>query len=80
MQPTVGYSLLVTRGYLITQNKEPQSLELLVDEWSALRGDTQHTQQTNIHAPGGIRIYDRSRRTAVKALLWNKIYLYVFKI
>jgi hypothetical protein len=27
--------------------------------------DTQHSQQTNIHAPGGIRIHDRSRRAAV---------------
>jgi hypothetical protein len=26
---------------------------------------TQHRQQTNIHAPGGIRIHDRNRRAAV---------------
>jgi hypothetical protein len=40
-----------------------------LDEWSARRRDlyliTQHTQQTNIHASGGIRTKDRSRRTAV---------------
>ena len=27
--------------------------------------NTQHSQQTNIHAPGGIRTHDRSRRAAV---------------
>ena len=37
-------------------------------EWSALYRDlyltTQHSQQTNIHAPGGIRTHDLCRRTA----------------
>jgi hypothetical protein len=39
-----------------------------LDEWSALHRDLytlQHTQQTNIHALGGIRTHDRSRRAAV---------------
>ena len=40
-----------------------------LDEWSARRRDhlpdnTQHSQQTNIHAPGGIRTHDLSRRAA----------------
>ena len=30
-----------------------------------LPNNTQHSQQTNIHAPGGIRTHDRSRRAAV---------------
>ena len=30
-----------------------------------LPDNTQHSQQKNIHAPGGIRIHDRSRRAAV---------------
>jgi hypothetical protein len=30
-----------------------------------LPDDAQHTQQTNIHAPGGIRTHDRGRRAAV---------------
>ena len=30
-----------------------------------LPDNTQHSQQTNIHAPGGIRTHDRSRRAAV---------------
>ena len=40
-----------------------------LDEWSVRRRDlyltTHNTQQTNIHAPGGIRTHDRSRRAAV---------------
>jgi len=42
-----------------------------LDEWSAHRRDlyltpdsTQHPQQTNIHAPGGIWIHDLSRQAA----------------
>jgi hypothetical protein len=39
-----------------------------LDEWSARRRDlyltTHNTQQTNIHAPGGIRTHDLSRRAA----------------
>ena len=42
-----------------------------LDEWSARRRDlyltthnTQHSQQTNIHAPDGIRTHDLSRRAA----------------
>ena len=30
-----------------------------------LPDNTQHSQQTNLHAPGGIRTHDRSRRAAV---------------
>ena len=30
-----------------------------------LPDNTQHSQQTNIHAPGGIRTHDRRRRAAV---------------
>jgi len=42
----------------------------LLDEWSARRRDfyrtihTQNSQQTNIHAPGGIRTHNLSRRAA----------------
>ena len=42
-----------------------------LDEWSARRRDlyltthnTQHSQQTNIHAPGGIRTHNLCRRSA----------------
>jgi hypothetical protein len=39
-----------------------------LDEWSARRRDlylTTHTTRKNVHAPGGIRTHDRSRRSAV---------------
>jgi hypothetical protein len=68
LQPSAGYGLLVTRGFLITHNDAPQSVGLLLDEWSARRRDlylTTHTKQTNIHAPGGFRTHDRSSRAAV---------------
>ena len=35
-----------------------------LDEWSALPDNTQHSQQTNFYAPGGIRTHDLSRRAA----------------
>ena len=41
--------------------------------------NTQHSQQTNIHAPGGIRTHDLSRRAAVGLRLrprgyWDRLY------
>jgi hypothetical protein len=54
------------RGFLITHNDAPQSVELLwtSDHLVAETSTLQHTQQTNIHAPVGIRTQDRSRRAA----------------
>ena len=38
----------------------------MISPWQRpLPNNTQHSQQTNIHAPGGIRAHDRSRRAAV---------------
>ena len=66
--PVAGFSLLVCRGFLIIHNDAPQSVGLL---WTSdqsiqrpLPDNTQHSQQTNIHAPGGIRTHDLSRRAA----------------
>ena len=39
-----------------------------------LPDNTQHSQQTNIHAPGGIRTHDRSRRAAVDLRLRPRSY------
>jgi len=43
-----------------------------------LPDNTQHSQQTNIHAPSGIRIHDLSRRAAVDVRLrlrghWDRL-------
>ena len=49
-----------------------------------LTDHTQHSQQTNIHAPSGIRTHDRSRRAAVGLRLrsrgfWDRhIYMYIY--
>ena len=45
-----------------------------------LPDNTQHTQQTNIHAPGGIRTHDRNKRAAVDLRLrprgyWDRLLL-----
>jgi hypothetical protein len=55
------------RGFLITHDDAPQSVVLLwtSDQLVAEISTRQHTQQTNIHTPGGIRTHDRSRRAAV---------------
>jgi hypothetical protein len=56
-----------SRGFLITHNDAPQSVRILwtSDQLVAETSTWQHTQQTNIHAPGGIRTYDRSRGAVV---------------
>jgi len=45
-----------------------------LDEWisssqKSLPDNTQHSQQTNLHAPGGIRTHDLNRRTAAELCL-----------
>jgi hypothetical protein len=61
------WSLRITRFLDHTKWRATVSRTPL-DEWSARRRDlylTIHTQQTNIHTPGGIRTHDRSRRAAL---------------
>jgi hypothetical protein len=88
--PVSGYGLLsqgmassFTRFLDHTQRRTTVGRTPL-DEWSARRRDfyltTQHTQQTNIHTPGGIRTHDRSRRSAVELRFrprghWDRRYI-----
>jgi hypothetical protein len=66
VQPSAGYGLLVSRGSLITQNDAPQSVgPLWTSDSSSQRPLLDNTQQTNVHAFGGIRTHDHSRRAAV---------------
>jgi hypothetical protein len=58
------------RCSLITHNDAPQSVGLLLDDWSARRRDfymTTHNthNRKNIHVPDGIRSHDRSRPASV---------------
>jgi hypothetical protein len=52
------------RGFLITHNDAPHSVGLL---WTSdqLVAETSTWQYTNVHAPGGLRTNDRSRRADV---------------
>ena len=52
------------RGFTITFRHTTVGRTPL-DEWSARRTDnTQHSQQTDIHAPGGIQTHNPSKRSA----------------
>jgi hypothetical protein len=64
------------RGFLVTHNDAPHSVWLhwMSDQLVADTSTWQHTQQTNIHAPGGIRIHERSRRAAVDLCLRQRGY------
>jgi hypothetical protein len=55
------------RGFVITHNDAPQPVGLLwtSDQLVAETSTWQHTQQTNIPAPDGIRTHDSSRQAAV---------------
>ena len=49
-------------------------------DWSARR-NTQHSQQTNIHAPGGIRTHSPSKRAEADSRLrpcghWDRLFLF----
>jgi hypothetical protein len=54
----------LNRVILITHNDAPHSVGLLWTSDQSVADNTQHSQQTNIHASGGIRNHDLSRRTA----------------
>jgi hypothetical protein len=46
-----------------------------LDEWSTQRplpNNKQHSRQTDIHAPGGIRTHNLSRRAAADLRLWPR--------
>ena len=57
-----------SRVFWITHNDTPQSVgfsgRVISSSQRPLPDNTQHSQQTNIHALGGIRTHDLSRRTA----------------
>jgi hypothetical protein len=74
--PVNGFSLLVFRGFLITHNGAPQSVGLLwtSDQSVAVTTTWQHSQQINIHAPGGIRTHNHSRRAAEDLRLRQRVH------
>jgi hypothetical protein len=67
LQPSAGYGLLVhevSRSHITMRHSCRNPGRVVSSSQRPLPDNTQHTQQTNIHAPGGIRIHDRSRRVA----------------
>ena len=67
--PLSGFSLIAhefTSSHTATPHSRQDSSERMISpSQRPLPDNTQHSQQTNINAPGGIRTHDRSSRTAV---------------
>ena len=80
-QPPSGPRPSHSRGFYITHNDAPQSVGLLStsDQPVAHTSTWQHTTlTTDIHAPGGIRTHNPSRRAAADPRLrprgyWNRL-------
>ena len=87
-QSPLGQGLLiheVSRSHITTQHsRQDSSGRVISSSHRPLPDNTQHSQQTNIHAPGGIRTHDLSRRAAADLLLrarsyWDRhIHIYSF--
>jgi hypothetical protein len=82
LQPSAGYGLLVHEvswSHTTTRHsRKDSSGRVISSSQRPVPDNTQHTQQTNIHAPGGTRTYDRSRRADVDQILkprghWDRL-------
>jgi hypothetical protein len=66
LRPNAGHGLLifeVSRSQTTTHHSwQDSSGRVISSSQRPLVHNTQHSQQTNIHAPGGIRDHDLSRR------------------
>ena len=79
--PVAGSSRLVFRGFLITTKDSPG--RVINPSQRPLPDNTHHSQQTNIHAPGGIRNHDLSRRATEDLRLrphshWDRLLIYKY--
>ena len=68
--PLVGLGLLIhevcfSRSHTTHHSRQDSSGRVISSSQRPLPDSTQHSQQTNIHAPNGIRTQDLSRRAAV---------------
>jgi hypothetical protein len=67
-QPLVDQGLLIvdaSRSHLDTAHLVDSSGRVITWTQKPLPDNTQHSQQTDIHAPGGIRTRNPSKRAAV---------------
>jgi len=81
LRPNAGHGLLileVSRSHTTTLlSRKDSSGRVISSSQRPLPDNTQHSQQTNIHAHGGIRTHDLSRRVAAELCLrprghWNR--------
>ena len=74
---------VVSRSHTTTHHsRQDSSGRVSSSSQRPLPDNTQHSQQTNIHAPGGIRTYDLSRRAAVDLRLrprghWDQLIIII---
>ena len=72
LRPNAGHCLLileVSRSHTTTHHSRQDSSGRVISWSQRPLPDTQHSQQTNIHDPGGIRTHDLSRRAAADLCL-----------
>ena len=86
LRPNAGHGLLildVSRSHTTThRSRQDFSGRVISSSQRPLPDNTQHLQQTNIHAPGGIRAHDLSRRAVADLRLrrrghWDRPYSWI---
>ena len=90
LRPNAGHGLLIleaSRSHTTMQHsRQDSSGRVISSSQRPLPDNTQHSQQTNTHAPGWIRTHDLSRRAAADPRLRPRghwyiyIYIYIFCI
>ena len=87
LRPNAGHGLLileVSRSHKTTHHSRYDSSgRVISSSQRPLPENTQHSQQTNIHGPGGIRTHDLSRRAATDLRLrplghWDRYIIYIY--
>ena len=85
LRPNAGHGLLileVSRSHTTQHSRQDSSGRVISSSQRPLPNNTQHSQQTNIHAPGGIRTHELSRQAAANLRLrprghWDRRFIYV---
>ena len=89
LRPNAGHGLLiheVSRSHTTThRNRQDFSGRVISSSRRPLPDNTQHSKQTDIHAPGGIRTHDLRRRAAADLRLrprgyWDRQIVLIFPI
>ena len=88
MRPNADHGLPilgVSRSHTATHHSRLDSSGRVISaSQRPLPDNTQHSQQTNIHAPGGIRTHNLSRRAAANLRLrprghWDRLHIYIYR-